>query len=96
VIRHVVLFKFKPEIEAVERADFVLRLKALPQQVAGILNPEVGADIVHSPRSHDVALVFGFPDREALDAYQTHPKHIPVIETARQICASIIAVDYEL
>ncbi len=96
VIRHAVFFKFKPEIGADERADFVLRLRALPQIVPGIMDPEVGTDLVHSARSYDAALLFGFPDREALDAYQNHPKHLPVVETARQICESVATVDYEL
>lgn len=96
MIRHVVFFKFKPEIPAEERAEFVMRLRGLPQNVPGVEQPEVGEDFVHSPRSYDVAIVFGFAGREALDAYQTHPKHLPVVETARQICESILSVDYEL
>ncbi len=96
MIRHVVLFRFKPEIGADERAEFVLRLRALPQVVPGILHPEVGADLFHTPRSYDAALVFGFDDREAFDSYQNHPKHLPVVETARQICDSVVAIDYEL
>ena len=96
MIRHVVFFKFKPEVSPADRADLVARLRALPERVPGILQPEVGEDLVRSPRSYDVALVFGFEDRAAMDRYQVHPNHVPVVERARRLCESIIAVDYEL
>lgn len=96
MIRHVVLFKFKAEVNETDRADLVARLKALPKRIPGILKPEVGEDFVKSPRSYDVALVFSFEDREALDRYVNHPNHVPVRERARQICDSDMKVDYEI
>ena len=96
MISHIVLFKFKPETADAERAAFAARVKALPERVPGVLKPEVGEDFLKSPRSYDVALVFGFEDRAALERYQSHPNHVPVVETARQICQSIIAIDYEI
>ncbi len=96
MIRHIVFFKFKPEVSEADRAEFVARLKALPERVPGILKPEVGEDFVRSPRSYHVALVFGFEDRAALDRYQMHSNHAPVVERARQICESIATVDYEI
>lgn len=96
MIRHAVFFKFKPEVSQADRADLVARLKSLPERVPGILKPEVGEDFMKSPRSYHAALVFGFEDRAALDRYQTHPNHVPVVERARQICESIVAVDYEI
>ena len=49
-----------------------------------------------SPRSYDVALVFGFEDRAALDRYQNHPNHVSVGERVRPCCESVAAVDYEI
>lgn len=96
MLRHVVFFKFKPEISEQDRTDFFASVQALPEQVPGILKPETGRDILRTPRSYDVALLFGFEDRAALDHYQTHPNHVPVVERAKQICESIVAVDYEI
>ena len=96
MIRHAVFFKFKPEISEDDRADFLARVQALPQRVPGILQPETGRDFLRTPRSYDVALLFGFADRAALALYQSHPNHIPVVERAKQICESIAAVDYEV
>ncbi len=101
VIRHVVFFKFKPEVSAEERKDFVLRLKDLPERVPGIMKdgrgtPEVGEDFMGAPLSYHVALIFTFPDRQALERYASHPNHLPVVERGRQICESIAAVDFEV
>jgi len=96
VIRHIVFFKLKPEISAEERKDFVRRLKELPSRVPGVLAPEIGEDFMGSARSYHAALIFGFADRAALDLYATHPNHLPVVERARQICESIVTVDFEV
>ena len=96
MVRHVVFFKFKAEASETERAEFVARVKALPERVEGILKPEVGEDFLKSPRSYDVALVFGFEDRAALDHYLNHPNHAPVVELVRQLCDSAVKVDYEI
>ena len=96
MVRHVVFFKFKADVNETDRADIVARLKALPERVPGVLKPEVGEDFLKSPRSYDVALVFGFEDRAALDRYQNHRNHVSVVERVRQLCESIAAVDYEI
>ena len=96
MIRHIVFFKFKLAIADADRVDFVARLRTLPERVPGILKPEIGEDFLHTPRSYDVALVLGFEDQAALDAYQSHPNHVPVVARAHEICSSIAAVDYLL
>ena len=96
MVRHAVFFKFKADVNEADRADVVARLKALPERVPGILKPEVGEDFIKSPRSYDVALVFGFEDRAALDRYQKHPNHVSVGERVRPCCESVVAVDYEI
>ena len=96
MVRHAVFFKFKPETGEGDRADFVARLRSLPGLVPGILQPEIGEDFLHTPRSYDVALLLGFEDQAALDHYQTHPNHVPVVARAREICSSVAAVDYIL
>jgi hypothetical protein len=95
MIRHVVMFKFKPEIAAPDRAAFVAALKNLPSQIPGILAPEVGVDFLGSPRSYHAALIFGFADRAGLEAYAKHPNHQPVLARAREICEAVAAVDFE-
>ena len=96
MVRHVVFFKFKAAVNETDRAEVVALLKALPERVPGILKPEVGEDFLKSPRSYDVALVFGLADRAALDRYQNHPNHTLVVARIRPLCESVVVVDFEI
>jgi quinol monooxygenase YgiN len=95
MIKHIVFFRFKPEVAEAEREEFLSMLRALPERISEVLSLEVGVDVVHSPRSFDAALVSTFADLQALDAYAKHPEHQPVLARARDICAQVAAVDYE-
>jgi hypothetical protein len=94
VIVHVVCFKYKPAVDTAERARHRERLQAL-KDIDGILDLKVGEDVVRSPRSYDTGLVILFQDRGALDAYQKHPRHVPVAQFGPANCESVIAVDFE-
>ena len=94
MLRHVVFFKFKPEVSAQDRQAFLAMLRGLPAKIPQIVSSEVGEDILGTPRSYHVALVSSFAGRDALDVYAKHPDHQPVIARAREICEAIAAVDY--
>lgn len=96
MIRHIVFFKFKPEIPPERRQNFIRMLQALPKQIPGIVTGEVGEDMTHKERSFDVALVFTFADRAALDAYAPHPQHARVVEESHRISERVCSVDYEV
>ena len=96
MVRHIVMFKFKPEVAAADRAAFIDGLRTLPAKIPFIQLPEVGEDFVGSPRSFHAALSFGFADRAKLDEYAKHPLHLPVVARAKEICESMAAVDYEV
>lgn len=94
MLKHVVMFKFKPEIPEESRSDFLAELRALPGKVHDLRAMEVGENVVPSPRAYDAVLIAEFDDREALGRYAVHPEHQPVIQAAREICQNIAAVDY--
>jgi hypothetical protein len=93
---HVVCFKYKAEVDDVARRDHRERLKELAGAgIEGLVDLKVGTDVVRSPRSYDTGLVATFRDRAALDAYQTHPRHVPVARHGAGLCESIVAVDFD-
>ncbi len=94
-IRHIVLFRFKPETSEAERESFAAMLRALPTQIPEILEFETGWDVVRAPRSFDLALVAAYADLAALDRYAKHEAHLPVVERSKQICEQVVSVDYE-
>ncbi len=96
MLRHIVLFKFKPEASREELAQLVQRLRALPPLIPEIRAFEVGEDTFHWPRSFDLAVVSLFDDVEAFKRYQDHPEHVPVAQGLRANAAQVVSVDYDL
>ncbi len=95
MIRHIVLFKIKDEYKS-EIPQLVKNFYGMKGKIEGLVNLEAGADFLHSDRSYDVALVTEFVSREALDAYQTHPVHLPVKKHMGEVRVSSVACDYEI
>lgn len=95
MLTHVVCFRYRADVPETARADHRARLAALDGAVPSLRSLVVGADVVRSPRSYDTALVTTFDDRAGLDAYAVHPAHLPVLALGRDLCADIVAVDFE-
>ncbi|MBI3403154.1 MAG: Dabb family protein [Acidobacteria bacterium] len=92
---HLVSFKYRADVEPATRAEHRERLAAL-HDIDGIAELKVGPDVVRSPRSYDTGLSIVFDDRAALDAYQRHPRHVPVAQFGAGLCDHIVAVDFEI
>ena len=90
MVRHIVLFKIKDEFRA-EIPDMVEKFYGMKGKIEGLVNLEAGADFLHSDRSYDVALITEFSSREALEAYQTHPVHLPVKRRMGEVRISSVA-----
>lgn len=95
MLHHIVLFKFKPDIDDAKIKALEQRLEALPNAITEIQTYEFGRDIVRSDRSYDFALVSGFANLDAMKRYQVHPDHQKVLELVRSICDDVKAVDFE-
>mgnify|MGYP000131392628 CR=1 FL=1 len=95
MIRHIVIFKFKPEVPQSDRDGFLEMLRALPAKISEIVDFEAGFDVIHSPRAFDLALVSSYADLDALDRYAKHEHHLPVIARAKEICEQVASVDFE-
>jgi len=95
MVLHLVCFKYKADVDAHVRAQHRARLAAL-KTLDGVVDLKVGADVVRSPRSYDTGLSITFPDRAALDAYQTNTQHVPVAQFGASLCEHIVAVDFEI
>ena len=91
---HLVCFKYAADVGVAAQHDHRARLAAL-KDIDGITSLKVGGDVVRSPRSYDTGLAITFVDRAALDAYQQHPRHVPVAQYGASICDHIVAVDFD-
>ena len=95
MLLHLVSFKYRTDVDAATRAQHRQRLAGL-KGLDGVLDLKVGEDVVQSPRSYDTGLAITFPDRAALDAYQTNAQHVPVAQFGASLCDHVVAVDFEI
>ena len=93
MIRHVVMWKFRPGTEA-EQRQFLEGLRALQGVIPQLLRSEVAVNM--GTGTYDAVLVSEFADRAGLEAYQQDPRH----KAVSALCASIrlerASVDWEI
>jgi hypothetical protein len=94
MLTHIVIWKYRADIEQAVRDEHVALLRRLPTVVPGVLSLSVGFDMLNLPRSYDTGLVATFRDRAALDAYTVHPEHIIVADFGRNISEQVASVDF--
>ena len=95
MIRHIVMFRIRDEFKD-EIPQLVKNFYGMKGKIEGMVSLEAGADFQHSDRSYDVALITEFVSREALEAYQTHPVHLPVKKRMGEVRISSVACDYDI
>lgn len=93
MIRHIVMWKFRPGTEA-EQERFLEGLRGLqgviPQLRASQVARSVGAD------NYDAVLVGEFDSLEDLETYKQDPRHVAVSALCKSIRTDRVAVDYEI
>jgi hypothetical protein len=94
MLTHIVVWKYKPEVNEAQRRDHVERLRALVGRIPEIRSFAVGADVLGLPRSYHTGLVATFRDRAGLDAYTVHPDHVAVADLGRTISEHVASVDF--
>jgi hypothetical protein len=95
VLRHVALFRWKPETTAAEVSKVEAALHQLPSKIPCILAYRFGRDVGVQDGNADFALVADFPDQEGLATYANHPDHQAVLQNLiRPILAQREAIQY--
>ena len=92
MIRHIVMWKFRPGTEA-EQRRFLDGLRGLQGVVPQLLRSEVAENVGQG--DHDAVLVSEFQDLEALEAYKKDPRHQALSALCKSIREDRASVDYE-
>lgn len=94
MIRHVVMWKFRPGCEA-EAEEFLTRLAALKTQIPWIRAMSVERSVI--PDSEfDAVLLAEFDSPEDVNRYKADPRHQAVSALCRAIRTARCAIDTEL
>jgi hypothetical protein len=94
MLTHIVIWKYRADVEQSAREEHVSRLRALASLVPEVQTLAVGSDTLFLPRSYDTGLVATFADRAGLDAYTVHPEHVKVVAFGRTISEHVASVDF--
>ena len=93
MVKHVVMFKLKDKTQENLDSAFSI-LSSLEGKIDTLRFVEIGLDFKGSERSYDILLTTHFDDKSSLEAYGSHPNHLPVIKKMRELCSSSVVVDY--
>lgn len=97
MVEHVVLFKTKPGTTDEQKQNLITALKALKDQIPGIVHLTAGPNFSDRSQGYDLGLSVRFEDRASLDAYGPHPAHQAcVAQFVIPIREDIIVADYEI
>lgn len=101
MIRHIVLFTLKEDLDPQDR-DYILGQVGKLGEISGVQNLNVGMllDPKHEGYKSRMwsdfknALLMDFDDEDGLDAYQTDPFHVVVARELRERVSAIKVVDF--
>jgi len=95
MLRHVVVFTWKPGTSAESLADLRAGLAALPGQIPEIRAYSFGDDAGMAAGNEAFAVVADFDDEAGWRSYATHPSHVEVLDgLVRPILARRHAVQF--
>ena len=94
MVRHVVMWKFRPEEQARKR-QFLDGLRGLYGVIEEIRHIEV-KEAVPGTDGYDAILLVDFDNMDDLRAYRVDPRHKAVAAICKEIRTDRASVDYEL
>ena len=95
-LRHVVLFKFKPDTSQADQDRVAAAFAALPNKIDEIVDFEWGVN--NSPEELDKGFThcffISFADEKGREAYLPHPAHQAFVEVLKPHLEDVLVVDY--
>jgi hypothetical protein len=96
MLRHVVMFRWKPETGAEKIKEIEDAFRALPAKIPQVAGFEWGTDV--SPQSFNQGFthcfVVSFATEADRDAYATHPDHMAFLALNRPHQDGLVVLDY--
>jgi len=96
VLRHAVLFRWRPGTDPGDVAQAADALRRLPAVIPELKHYRVGPDAGRVAGNWDFAVVADFDDEAGWRTYTDHPAHLAVAARIRSLMEDRAAVQYEV
>lgn len=96
MIQHVLLWNYRDDLPAEERARLERELVALPTKVQTVLSLEWGPVVGGRNQSFTHCFVMCFDNKAGLAEYAVHPDHVRFAGSFREACSAQVVVDFEV
>jgi Stress responsive A/B Barrel Domain len=95
-LRHVVAFKWKPEVTQQQMQQATADFHALKKKVPQILEFEGGPDVAYQKKTgkYTHCFIVTVKDEKDLAAYGVHPDHKAFSKSVDPLLAEVMVVDY--
>jgi hypothetical protein len=96
VLRHVVSFKYKPEVTEAQIHKAIQQFAALQKSIPEIIGFEGGLNNSTEGHSKGFTHCFTvtFPDESAREIYLVHPEHLALVEKVKPLLEDVFVMDY--
>ncbi|HLD16801.1 MAG TPA: Dabb family protein [Coxiellaceae bacterium] len=100
-MKHVVLLKFRPDVNDATVSELMEQLASLKQDIPGILSFEYGHYQSHEGlnQNFNTGFIMRFDHAQSRDGYLEHPKHKMIAEKIKHYLISfpegVVAFDFE-
>lgn len=96
LLRHIVLYKFKPELRPEQVQEVVDAFAALPSKMDLIARLEYGTNVSEEGKSEGLThcFVVTFRSKADLDAYLVHPAHQAYVSLVRDRREKVVVFDF--
>src|SRR5688572_20043020 len=96
VLRHIVMYKFKPETTPAQIQEVIDAFAGLPKKIDTILGFEAGANVSKEGKSEGFTHVFvvTFKNEQDLANYLVHPAHEAYVKVVKDKREKVVVFDY--
>ena len=96
VLRHIVLYKFKDDLQPGEVQQVIDAFAGLPAKIDTIVGFERGTNVSPEGKSEGLthAFVVTFRDEAGRDIYLKHPAHLAYVDVVKNRREKVVVFDY--
>lgn len=96
VLRHIVLYKFKPETTPAQLQEVIRAFTGLKDKIDEIVSLEHGPNVSEEGKSEGLTYCFlvTFRDEKGRDAYLVHPAHQEYVKVVRDKRERVVVFDF--